>query len=60
MTNSGVRLANWMILFKMAAAISPNIAATDGLITGGHRTRVADVTLDNMAEGVFAQREDLP
>ena len=28
--------------------------------TGGHRTRVAAVTLDNMAEGVFAQREDLP
>ena len=28
--------------------------------TGGHRTRVAAVTLDNMAERVFAQREDLP
>ena len=30
------------------------------LITGGHRTRVAAVTLDNMADHVFAQREDLP
>ena len=30
------------------------------LFTGGHRTRVSAVTLDNMAEGVFAQREDLP
>ena len=30
------------------------------LLTGGHRTRVAAVTLDNMAEGVFAQQEDLP
>ena len=29
-------------------------------IPGGHRTRVAAVTLDNMAERVFAQREDLP
>ena len=28
--------------------------------TGGHRMRVAAVTLDNMAERVFAQREDLP
>ena len=28
--------------------------------TGGHRTRVAAVTLDNMAERVSAQREDLP
>ena len=28
--------------------------------TGGHRTRVAAVTLDNMVECVFAQREDLP
>ena len=28
--------------------------------TGGHRTRVAAVTLDNMAERVFAQRNDLP
>ena len=27
-------------------------------LTGGHRTRVAAVTLDNMAERVFAQRED--
>ena len=36
-------------------------ATTDALfITGGHRTRVAAVTLDNMAERVFAQREDLP
>ena len=31
-----------------------------GLFTGGHRTRVAAVTLDNMAERVFAQREDFP
>ena len=30
------------------------------IITGGHRTRVAAVTLDNMAERVSAQREDLP
>ena len=30
------------------------------IFTGGHRTRVAAVTLDNMAERVFAQREDLP
>ena len=29
-------------------------------LTGGHRTRVAAVTLDNMAERVSAQREDLP
>ena len=29
-------------------------------VTGGHRTRVAAVTLDNMVEGVFVQREDLP
>ena len=28
--------------------------------TGGHRTRVAAVTLDSMAERVFAQREELP
>ena len=28
--------------------------------TGGHRTRVAAVTLDKMAERVFAQREHLP
>ena len=28
--------------------------------TGVHRTRVAVVTLDNMTERVFAQREDLP
>ena len=28
--------------------------------TGGHRTRVAAVTLDNMAERVSAQRGDLP
>ena len=34
---------------------------TEALIyTGGHRTRVAAVTLDNMAERVSAQREDLP
>ena len=32
----------------------------DTITTGGHRTRVAAVTLDNMAERVFAQREDLP
>ena len=30
------------------------------IYTGGHRTRVAAVTLDNMAERVSAQREDLP
>ena len=30
------------------------------VITRGHRTRVAAVTLDNMAERVSAQREDLP
>ena len=30
------------------------------MFTGGHRTRVAAVTLDNMAERVFAKREDLP
>ena len=30
------------------------------IVTGGHRTRVAAVTLDNMAERVSAQREDLP
>ena len=29
-------------------------------ITGDHRTRVMAATLDNMAERVFAQREDLP
>ena len=29
-------------------------------VTGGHRTRVAAVNLDNMAERGFAQREDFP
>ena len=31
-----------------------------GSITGGYPMRVAAVTLDNMAEHVFAQQEDLP
>ena len=36
------------------------ISAIVALITGGHRTRVAAVTLDNMAERVSAQRENFP
>ena len=36
------------------------MAMVAAYITGGHRTRVAAVTLDSMAERVFAQREGLP
>ena len=35
------------------------IGSVNCLFTGGHRTRVAAVTLDNMAKRVFAQRGDL-
>ena len=37
-----------------------NTTIIKDLCTGGHRTRVAAVTLDNMAKRVLAQQGDLP